>query len=137
MAARQKSTFEDRVAEYVDSPLVMQRVRYGKKVAARIAGHYGDYRTFVSQSSKKLIGDCDCPSEISPCKHIHALRATWEANPQSFFDLDEWLESLMKQSKADLIEAIGRMVVESPALLSLFGVPGFEEQCDEEDDFYE
>ena len=137
MAARQKSTFEDRVAEYVDSPLVTSRVRYGKKVAARTAGHYGDYRTFVSQSSKKLIGGCDCPSEIAPCKHIHALRATWETNPNSFFDLDEWLAGLMKQSKADLIEAIGKMVVEAPALLSLFGVPGFEEEGDEEDEFYD
>jgi uncharacterized Zn finger protein len=137
MAARQKPTFDDRVAEYVDSPRVKLRVRYGKKVAARILGNYGVYRTFVSQTSKKKTGDCSCPSEIWPCKHVEALRATWEANPQSFFDLDRWLESLAKQSKADLIESIGQMVVESPGLLGLFGVPGFEEDGDGENDFYE
>jgi hypothetical protein len=136
MAARQRPTFEDRVAEYVDSPLVTKRVRYGRKVAAQIRGNYGVYRTFVSQASKGVTGGCSCPSEISPCKHIHALRATWEANPQSFFDLDEWLERLAKQSKADLIESIGQMVVQSPELLGLFGVAGFEED-DEEDEYYE
>lgn len=137
MATRHKPTFEDRVAEYVDSPLVTKRVRYGRKVAARIVGNYGVYRTFVSQASKKMTGGCTCPSEIWPCKHVHALRATWEANPQSFFDLDGWLKSLAKQSKADLLESIGKMVVESPELLSLFGVPGFEVEEEDDGEFYE
>ena len=137
MAARQKPTFEDRVAEYVDSPLVTKRVRYGRKVAAHIHGNFGVYRTFVSQASKNITGGCSCPSEISPCKHIHALRATWEANPDSFFDLDEWLARLAKQSKAELIESIGQMVVQSPELLGLFGVAGFDEDEKDADDYYD
>ena len=47
------------------------------------------------------------------------------------------LESLAKQSMADLIELIGQMVVESPGLLGSFGVPGFEDVGEGEDDFYE
>ncbi len=136
MATRQKPTFEDRVAEYVDSPMMTQRVRYGKNVAARIAGNFGAYRTFASQASKKITGGCTCPSEIVPCKHIHALRATWDANSQSFFDLDEWLGRLAKQSKAELIESIGKLVVESPGLLGLFGVEGFEDDVDDDDEYY-
>jgi hypothetical protein len=79
-------------------------------------------------------GDCTCPSELWPCKHVHALRATWEANPDSFFNLDDWLKELPKQSKEKLIEAIGKIVVDSPALLSVFGVAGFVE--DPDDDAY-
>ena len=131
MATRQKPSFEERVAEYVDSPQMTQRVRYGKVVSARIAGKYGVYRTQAGRS-KKVTGECSCPSELWPCKHVHALRATWDANPQSFFDLDGWLKELAGQPKARLVEAIGKMVVESPELLSVFGVPGFEE--DDEDD---
>lgn len=134
MAARKKSSFDDRVAQYIDSPNVTCRLRYGAKVSARIRGNYGIYRTYVAQSSGKLIGECSCPSEILPCKHIHALRETWKANPQSFFDLDDWLTQLSRQPKQELIESIGQMVVEAPELLALFEVEGFELGEDEDDD---
>lgn len=136
MAARKKPTFEDRVAEYVDSPNVTCRLRYGNKVSARIRGNYGVYRTYVAPASKKLTGDCSCPSEIWPCKHVHALRETWNANPKSFFDLDVWLKQLSRQSKEELLEAIGKMVVEAPELLGLFDVEGFEFGEDEENEWY-
>jgi hypothetical protein len=139
MATRQKPSFEQRVAEYVDSPLMTQRVQHGKQVSARIAGNYGVYRTQVvcSKKSKKLTGECTCPSELWPCKHVHALRATWEANPESFFDLDGWLKKLAEEPKASLVEAISNMVVAEPGLLSVFGVPGFEEEAeDDEDEYY-
>ncbi|MEX2306140.1 MAG: hypothetical protein WD738_01010 [Pirellulales bacterium] len=135
MAARQKPSFEERVAEYVDGPQMTQRVRYGKVVSARILGSYGVYRTQVSQS-KKLKGECTCPSELWPCKHVHALRATWEANPQSFFDLDGWLKKLAEEPKESLVEAIRNMVVEYPGLLSVFGVPGFDEE-EEKEQYYQ
>jgi uncharacterized Zn finger protein len=125
-------TLEERIAEYVDSPLVTQRVRYGQQVSAQFAGHYGVYRTQVSQANQ-VEGDCTCPSESWPCKHLHALRATWKANPGSFFDLDEWLKELPKQSKENLVEAIGKMVIESPTLLRLFGIAGFEDDQDGEE----
>jgi hypothetical protein len=134
MATRQKPSFDERVAEYVDSPLMTQRVRYGKQVSARIAGNFGAYRTQVSQA-QKVTGECKCPSEIWPCKHVYALRATWEKNPSSIFDLDGWLKKLAAEPKASLVEAIRNMVVAEPGLLNVFGVPGFEE-IEEDDDHY-
>ena len=136
MAARQKQTFDERVAEYVDSPLVAQRVQYGKQVAARIHGNFGVYRSQAAKA-KKISGDCTCPSEIWPCKHIHALRATWAENPESFFDLGEWLKGLSQQPKAQLIAMISTMVTQSPELLGLFGIPGFEDEQEDDEDFYE
>ena len=138
MATRQKPSFDERVAEYVDSPSMTQRVRIGEHVSARVAGNFGAYRTQVTQS-KKLTGECTCPSELWPCKHVHALRATWEANPKSFFDLDDWLKKLAGEPKATLVEAIGNMVSAYPALLAVFGVPGFEEEADvdDEEEYYE
>ncbi len=138
MAAQRKLTLEERIAEYVDSPLMTQRVRHGKEISARIAGNYGVYRTRASRL-KKVEGECTCPSELWPCKHVHALRATWAAKPKSFFDLDGWLKELPKQSKESLVDAIGKMVTESPELLGLFGVPGFEDADDDDqwDEQYE
>jgi hypothetical protein len=137
MGTRQKTKFDERVAEYVNSPLMTQRLRFGKEVSARIEGNFGIYRTRVTQS-KKVEGNCSCPSELWPCKHIHALRATWEANPESFFDFDSWLKKLADEPKASLVEAIGNMVMEYPALLNVFGVPGFEDKEDygEDEEYY-
>jgi hypothetical protein len=134
MAPRQKPSFDDRVLEYVNSPLMTQRVRIGNCVSARIQGNFGAYRTQVTQT-KELEGECSCPSEIWPCKHVHALRRTWQTNPASFFDLDDWLKKLANEPKATLVEAIGNIIIASPEMLSVFGVPGFD-FLDDVDDPY-
>ena len=136
MATRQKPTFEERVQEYVDSPMMTQRMRHEKCISAQIRGNCGVYRTTVEFKVKKVTGECTCPSELWPCKHVHALRATWDKNPASFFNLDDWLAALPKEPKESLIESIRNMVLHSPNLLTVFGVPGFEEDKSDEDDYY-
>jgi hypothetical protein len=136
MARRQRPTPEQRIAEYVDSPMMTQRIRFGKQISAQILGNYGVYRTQAGQG-KKVTGECTCPSDWWPCKHVHALRETWKANPHSFFDLDQFFAELFEQPKATLIEAIEQMIVASPEMLQFFGVPGFEDDDDEEDEYGE
>ena len=134
MSTRKKTTEADRIAEYVDSPQMTHRLRQGKCVTARIAGNYGTYRT-TAALGKNISGECSCPSEYRPCKHVHALRKTWDIKPESFLDLKWFLQELESQSKEDLIKAIGQMVTERPENLSLFGVPGFEIEDEGEDEF--
>jgi hypothetical protein len=136
MATRQKPTFEERVEEYVDSPMMTQRMRHEKYVSAQIRGNFGVYQTTAVSTGKKVNGECTCPSELWPCKHVYALRETWDKNPESFFNFDEWFTELPKQSKETLVEAIRNMVHHSPNLLTVFGVPGFEEDEDGEADYY-
>ena len=126
MATRKRPTMEDRVAEYVDSPSMRMRVKYKKQISARILGVYGDYRTSVSRTLKNANGTCSCPSEIWPCKHILALRKTWDVNPDSFFDLDKFLKDLGKQPQEWLVEMIGSITSQFPECLSVLGVPGFD-----------
>jgi hypothetical protein len=137
VAARQKQTFDDRVQEYVDSPMMTQRMRHEKCISVQIRGNCGVYRTTVDFKAKKVTGECTCPSELWPCKHVYAVRATWAKNPESFFNLDNWLAALPKEPKETLVEAIRNMVLHSPNLLTVFGVPGFEEDEDDEADYYE
>jgi uncharacterized Zn finger protein len=134
MGARRESSFGDRVAEYVDSPLLTHRLRRGEILYGQIDGSFGIYAARVNHSGE-VEGRCTCPSEIWPCKHLHALRATWDTNPKSFFDLDLWLQELAAEPKETLVKAIASMVEEYPELLSVFGVPGFE-PADEEDDMH-
>jgi hypothetical protein len=113
----------DPAGEYINSSLTTQRLRDGRQLSARIDGRYGTYRTTV-RLSRRLDGDCTCPSDIQPCKHIRALRATWEPNPDSFFDVRAFLRSLDGYEKPQLIEAIGRIIAVFPPALGAFGVPG-------------
>jgi hypothetical protein len=138
MTTRHKPTFEDRVQEYVDSPMMTQRMRLEKCISAQIRGNCGVYRTTVDFTAKDMTGEFTCPSELWPCKHVHALRATWDKNPDNFFNLDDWLAALPKEPIESLVEAIRNMVLHSPNLLTVFGVPGFEEDKGEgeEDDYY-
>src|SRR5574341_298123 len=117
----------DPAIEYIDSSLMTQRLRDGRQLSARIDGRYGVYLTRV-RLTRRLDGDCTCPSDVQPCKHVRALRATWERNPASFFDVQTFLRSLNGSEKAQLIETIGRMVAAFPPALGALGVPGFGEQ---------
>jgi hypothetical protein len=68
---------------------------------------------------------------------VHALRRTWDKKPESFLDLEWFLNELKGYSQEQLIEAIGRMVLAEPQHLAEFGVPGFEVDRDEVDDWDE
>jgi len=76
-------------------------------------------------------GDCSCPSDAWPCKHIRALRATWDMKPETFLDVDEFLGGLKTKEKAELIAIIGQIVVEFPRTLAFLGVPSFEAEDDD------
>ena len=133
MAKRRKSTKPiDRAAEYIDSPLMTQRLRNGREVTARIDGNYGVYRTLM-RIGRATDGSCSCPSEGWPCKHLRALEATWKTNPASFLDLSKVLDDLASKSKTDLLMLIGNMVTIAPETLTACGVKGFEpEPLDDE-----
>ena len=81
--------------------------------------------------TRTLDGDCTCPSDFLPCKHIRAIRVTWETNPASFFDVAAFLRSLDSADKATLIETIGEIVVAFPQTLGVFGAAEFAEADDD------
>ncbi|MFO0919055.1 MAG: SWIM zinc finger family protein [Planctomycetaceae bacterium] len=121
---RPKKPSVDRALEYIDSPMMTQRLRFGKRLSARIAGTYGTYRTQVRLDDPEETS-CTCPSEVWPCKHVRALEATWKQNPESFYDLETLLAKLLKQSKADLLAVIADMAFTAPESLSVFGIDEF------------
>lgn len=120
----------DRVAEYVDSSQMLQRTKRKKQLSALIRGTYGNYRT-TCRISKTVQGTCSCPSEIQPCKHILALRETWNVNPDSFFDLDKFLRDLEGQPQEWLVEIIGSIISQFPECLSVFRIPGFDDEAED------
>lgn len=112
-AAENARAKPDPAAEYIDSPLVAHRLRHERQVSASIDGRYGVYRV-TAPLTRRVDGSCTCPSDLWPCKHVRALRATWDVNPDSFFDLRNFLRSLEVRDKRDLVEAIRRIVAPLP-----------------------
>jgi hypothetical protein len=133
---RQAAEPVDRAVEYIDSPRMIQRLRYGDQLSAVIFGNYGVYRTGV-QIGKSHDAQCTCPSEPWPCKHARALYATWECRPETFFDVQAWLDTLKTKSKADLLKLIGAMAVAAPPALSAGGIEGFGIEVLEESEFFD
>lgn len=89
---------QDRAAEYVDSALMTQRLRNRRQLSARVEGHYGVYRTSL-QLGKPADSRCTCPSEAWPCKHLRALRLTWE-KPKKLLRPRRFLEGTVGALKA-------------------------------------
>jgi len=122
----------DRAVEYINSPLMIRRLRYRNTLSATILGNYGVYRTEV-RIGKPDKAACTCPSELWPCKHTRALAATWEQHPETFLDLQAWLDSLATKSKPELLKLIGQMALAAPESLSACGFEEFGPLDAEED----
>ena len=119
----------DPAEQYIDSPLMSYRVRYGKYLSARMDGNYGIYRT-MTMTGKQANGSCSCPSDYWPCKHIRALKATWRENPGSFVDIQKVLSGLSSRTNKDLLEIMAQMALNAPESLRALGVKDFDEDED-------
>jgi uncharacterized Zn finger protein len=135
-------SWEQRVAEYVDSPRLRQRMRVDQWISCVVDGNYGIYKTEASlkkgrKSSSSSSFSCSCPSDDYPCKHVGALLRTYENHPRTFLDLDAMTKRLAKMEKPELLKVIRKMILASPSSLSALSVKGFEEpQRDYEQDYW-
>jgi uncharacterized Zn finger protein len=123
----------ERAHEYVDSPEMTQRLVYRRQLSAQIAGNYGTYRTSIELGPRPN-ARCTCPSDYVLCKHVHALRLTYEVAPDSFYDLDAFLRHLATQPIREIVRAIRNLVLAYPPALGFLGVSGFEAPDPDGDD---
>lgn len=121
-------------AEYIDTPLLTNRLHFRGELSAKMSGTRGVYRTWVRLDGPVHESRCSCGWDPSPCKHVIALGETWRINRASFLDLDEFLARLGEQPKERLLEMLGQLVVRWPAILGILNVAGFERDADEEND---
>ena len=110
-ARRQRPSISDRIAEYVDSPRLRNRMLDEGWIVATVDGNYGAYTTQARIRSKgkgRALRDwsCTCPSEYSPCKHVSALVETWKINGKSFDDLAPRWKDLSSKPKGEFIRLI-------------------------------
>ena len=128
--ARYRQTFSDRVAEYVDSSLMFQRLKTGATVCCTVRGRYGIYKVSARRKANGKFKNprCTCPSDEIPCKHAVALAETFLEKPKSFYDADKIVAAkLGDKSSKELLGLIRKMIAVAPASLQALGVDGFEE----------
>ena len=118
-------SWEDRVAEYVNSPRLYHRLKWGKVVSCTVAGNGGEYRTRAALRGIKD-SECSCPYEGFPCKHIVAVQQTYKARPKTFHDVDALLKKRRRKTADELLDDMRKMIRASPSGLAGLGVPGFE-----------
>ncbi len=133
-----KAKVSERIAEYVNSSRLKQRVRSGNKLSCVVLGNYGVYQTRVTLDRHRLKdASCTCPSDPWPCKHVHALAETYRKHPRSFVDVEKILAPLKDKPQKDLLKTIRTMIEEAPSSLRALGVKGFEDiSREQEEEFY-
>jgi uncharacterized Zn finger protein len=125
----------ERADEYVCSEALTRRLVAKNTLSAQVYGNYGVYRVRLEVSSRGgLTASCTCPAEMDFCKHAAALGRTWLAEPESFFDLESLRQDLEGRSREELVELVLQMAAVQPAVLSVFGIEGFDEEQEPCDD---
>ena len=122
-------TREQRVMEYVDSPLLFHRVKLGAEILCEVNGHEGVYLARASILARGPYA-CSCPSELEPCKHVEALRETFRRNPDSFFDAEATLYALADRPKPDLLETMRAIIRDTPGVLRTLDSNAFGDEDD-------
>lgn len=87
-------SWEERVGEYVDAPMLRMRVRTGKVLSCRIHGNFGVYAT-TAITGRRTKGSCTCPADDRPCDMVvRAPEALSVLGVEGFGEEDEeeWID---------------------------------------------
>lgn len=123
-----------KVREYVDSDRMIDRLRMGEALSARIIGNYGHYIVRLTARPDGLSFSCSCPSYEYPCKHARALALTYIEAPESFADLAGARAELARRTKEELVEDLLACIGEHPRLLRVLGLVDASEELPLNDD---
>ena len=123
-----------KVREYVDSDRMIDRLRLGDQLSARVLGNYGHYIVRLSAQPDGLAFSCSCPSYEYPCKHARALALTYIEMPDTFSDMAGVRTELERRSKSALVDDLLHCISEHPRLLRTLGLVEVGEEADVEDE---
>jgi hypothetical protein len=131
--------------ELVDADIMMKRLRDGSEISCTFISFNRAIHCSVSARKYSLQELCTCEANYF-CRHAAALVRTWLDHPETFFELNDFLDELDDHSKADLLTMLRRLVGRYPgSSLEVLGKEGFlvaetlEELSDElelEDDLF-
>jgi len=119
-------TVIDNAAELVDAELMLQRVKDGNELSCTFVTYDRNIVCAVSSRKYSLQDMCTCEASYF-CRHAAALVLTFIEHPESFVDLESYLDDLAARPQEELLEMLRRMIGRYPASsLEVLGEPGFQ-----------
>ncbi|MBM4354683.1 MAG: hypothetical protein FJ109_12995 [Deltaproteobacteria bacterium] len=112
--------------ELVNAPGMLKRLKDGNELSCMFYLDGRQIRCSVDARRHSLQELCTCDAPYF-CRHSVALVLTWLEHPDTFLDLDRWLDDLDRLPKHELAEMLRRMVGRYPASsLEALGIAGFD-----------
>lgn len=116
----------DRGYSYFRHGAIFDARRQGMTLKARCEGSSADaYRVEATLGEAGITGAyCSCPvGGGGGCKHVAALLLTWNAQPETFVEVEALETALERRSKEELIALIRQMLRQEPELELLLETP--------------
>ncbi|MFQ5825212.1 MAG: hypothetical protein ACE5JB_14275 [bacterium] len=110
---------------YISHPTVFQN-----KISGRFKNFVEDHYVEVKVQDEQIITFCSTCRQGEICAHVVALLYSWIYDSEGFNNVAESLKHLEGMDKRELIEIIGRMVLQNPGNLDIF-----KDNLDEENDY--
>ena len=129
----------ENASELVGAEFIIKRYRDGNEISAAFAFHGQTLHCTVTAKKYALQDLCTCDAHYF-CRHAAALVMTFLETPDSFLDLESFLDELDESPKGDLVDMLRTMIGRYPgSSLEVLGYPGFQPSevlDDPDDDFY-
>lgn len=111
--------------ELIDHEWMVKRLKDGAEISCAFVSPSGYVHTSVSARKYSLQDLCTCDATYF-CRHAAALVQTFQAKPETFLDLEKYLDGLEGLEKAQLVDMLRQMVGRYPgSALEVLAMPGF------------
>jgi uncharacterized Zn finger protein len=123
-----------RAEELLHQAEFIHRLVDGNRISALFHKGSVTFSVAIDCRTYGMTASCGCSSMMSMCKHATALALAYLREPETFFDLEHFLDNLPNHSKADLVRIIRRVIGKHPEALTALGIEGFQEPIDDPDE---
>ncbi len=112
--------------ELVNAPGMLKRLKDGNELSCVFYLDGRQIRCSVDARRHSMQELCTCDAPYF-CRHSVALVLTWLEHPDTFLDLELWLEELDSRPKDELVAMLRHMVGRYPSSsLEALRIPGFD-----------
>lgn len=105
--------------DYYEGGNVLTTVKIENRLYAQVLGSAAKPYEVRASINEVISTECTCPVG-SMCKHGVALLLKWIHEPSSFIDANQFLLSLEKMNKGEIISIIEKILKQNPSLINEF-----------------
>lgn len=107
--------------DYYDNGHVLSPVKLENTLYAQVLGSASTPYEVRAYIDPDISTECTCPVG-NMCKHGVALLLQWANDPSSFISADEFIHSLEKMSKDEIINILKSLIKQNPSLINEFSL---------------